>query len=346
MTVPGLAEAADRFDRALAAVDTPAATAVIGELLDRGEDPVAVLVEVIAAAQRSVGLRWQRGEWPVAREHAATGVSAAAVEVVARHVRRLPVTRGRVVVACAEREWHALPAMLIGHALRANGWDVTLLGASTTTARLNRYLHDLGPDAAAVSCSVLGALPAGRRFIEAATAAGIPVLAGGSAFGPDPARALALGATAWAPGAYSAIDAVAKLPAVVPAASPLPAAPAAEQAELEQAHQRLVAGLRTTWTLAADVLVDAPVVVDSLQAVAKDVLNQVLHAVSAALLTGDPRPIPETAAWLADLLAARGAEVRLVAELGELLAAGLGDFPLARELVVAHWAGGLVGTER
>ncbi|UJW36169.1 cobalamin B12-binding domain-containing protein [Saccharothrix sp. AJ9571] len=343
MTVPGLAEAADRFDRALEAVDTPAATALIGELLDRGEDPVAVLVEVIAAAQRSVGLRWQRGEWPVAREHAATGVSAAAVEVVARHVRRVPVTRGRVVVACAEREWHALPAMLIGHALRANGWDVTLLGASTTTARLNRYLHDLGPDAAAVSCSVLGALPAGRRFIEAATAAGIPVLAGGSAFGPDPVRALALGATAWAPGAHSAIDAIAKLPAVVPAAPPLPAAPAAEQAELELAHRRLVAGLRTTWTLAADVLADAPV---SLQAVAKDVLDQALHAVSAALLTGDQRPIPETAAWLADLLAARGAGVHPVAELGELLAAGLADFPLARELVVAHWAGGLVGTER
>ncbi|AXB44087.1 cobalamin B12-binding domain-containing protein [Amycolatopsis albispora] len=331
------AEAATRFGRALDAVDTPAATALVGGLLDRGADPVVVLVEVIAAGQRAVGGHWQRGEWTVAREHAATGVSAAAVGVVAEHAGRVPVSRGRVVVACAEREWHALPASLVGHALRAHGWDVTLLGASTPAARLNQYLHDLGPDAVAVSCSVLGALPACRRIVEAATAAGIPVLAGGPGFGRDSRRALALGATAWAPEAYAAVEAVGALPRVVPPAPPLPAAAAAEQAELEVAHQRLQHALRAGWSLATEVLVKAPVVADSLASVAKDVLDLSLHAVGAALLTGDPRPIPETSAWVAEVLTARGADPRLVAELGDLLAGVLADFPLARALVTEHW---------
>ncbi|WP_153030519.1 B12-binding domain-containing protein [Amycolatopsis sp. YIM 10] len=327
------ADAVARFGRALVSVDTTAATGLVGELLEHGADPVVVLVEVIAAGQRAVGMHWQRGEWTVAREHAATGVSAAAVEVVAGYARRVPVSRGRVVVACAEREWHALPASLVGHALRAHGWEVTLLGASTPAARLSQYLHDLGPDATAVSCSVLGALPASRRFVEATTAAGIPVLAGGSGFGQDDRRALAIGATAWAPGAYAAVEAIAALPPVVPAAPPLPAAAVAEQAQLERAHPRLLAGLRAGWSFAASVLTGSPAVADSLESVVKDVLDQSLHAVWAALLTGDPRPIPETAAWVAELLAARGADPRLVDELGELLTSVLVDFPLSHALM-------------
>lgn len=39
---------------------------------------------------------------------------------------------------------------------------------------------------------------------------------------------------------------------------------------------------------------------------AGDTLNQALHAVSAALLTGDTRPITETAQWIAEVLQARG----------------------------------------
>lgn len=36
--------------------------------------------------------------------------------------------------------------------------------------------------------------------------------------------------------------------------------------------------------------------------IADDALHQILHAISAALLTGDHRTIPQTAAWVADLI--------------------------------------------
>ncbi|RLK62171.1 cobalamin B12-binding domain-containing protein [Actinokineospora cianjurensis] len=326
-----------RFDGALASVDVDAAIDVVEDLVAGGVDPITVLVDVIASAQRTVGERWQRGEWSVAEEHAATAVSVSATEAVARWVRRTPATRGRVVVACAEREWHALPAMIVGTALRAEGWDITLLGASTPPARLSQYLHDLGPDATAVSCSVLGALPTTRRFIEASTDAGIPVVVGGSAFGGDDRRAVALGATAWASGAREAVAAVRSLPTVVAAATPLSSPAAAEQSTLELNHRRLVTGLREGWSLAAQIVTTETLPLDSLHAVAADVVNQAFHAVSAALLTGDPRTISGTAAWVADLLAARAVDPSLVGELGRLLTKDLRDYPIARSLVQHHW---------
>lgn len=332
-----LPQAASRFDRALSALDTGRAVAIVERLLADGVDPVTVLADVIGAAQRQVGEHWQRGRWSVADEHAATSVAAAATEAVASWARRVPVSRGSVVVACAEREWHALPAMMISAAVRASGWGTTLLGASTPPGRLNQYLQDLGPDATAVSCSVLGAIPNSRRFIEASTAAGIPVVAGGAAFGPDALRAEALGATGWAPDARSLPGVLDELPRVVPAAAPLPAGAAAEQAAIDLDHRELADVLDRRWSarLAGDP-----------RAVAGNAIEQALHAVSAALLTGDPRPLPETASWVGDLLAARGAEPWLVGELGEELAAALRDYPLATELVAGHWTGTVVHQAR
>jgi methanogenic corrinoid protein MtbC1 len=338
----GLSGAVPEFDRALSAVDGRAAMSLVRRLLDDGVDPLVVLVDVIAAGQRKVGERWQRGEWSIAKEHAATAVAVAATEVVARFAERTPVTRGKVVVACAEREWHALPALIISSAIRLHGWQTVLLGASTSPARLSQCLHDTGPDATAISCSVLGALSTTRRFIEASTTAGIPVLVGGSAFGYDPTRALALGATAWAPDAHGAVALLDGLPAVVPRTPPLPRERMAEQAAIELDHHRLVEVLRGRWSPTAAGSPNDTLERKLFSAACGEVLHQALHAVSATLLTGDPRPIPETAAWIDRLLTARGADPLLAAELGEVLASALHHFPTAHGLVARYWAEGLV----
>jgi MerR family transcriptional regulator, light-induced transcriptional regulator len=326
------------YDAALSRGDTAGVTELVAHMLASGAEPVSVLTDVVAAAQREVGNRWQRGEWSVAEEHAATAMAISATKVVAEHVRHTPVTRGSVIVACAEREWHALPAMIIDCALRANGWDTTLLGASTNPMRLNQYLQDLGPEAVAVSCSVLGSLPTCRRFIEASTASGVPILVGGPAFGTDDVRARALGATAWARDAQGAIAAMIDLPAVVAPAAPLPGAPAAEQAALEEDHRRLVAELRESWSLVASVTTTEVDCLHSVMDVADDVLHQILHALSAALLTADHRPVEETAVWVADVLRTRGADEMMLHELVAVLAVAMRDYPLAGRLVESHFA--------
>jgi len=328
----------EAYDAALVSGDTETIKSLVGEMLSGGADPVSVLTDVVAAAQREVGRRWQLGEYTVAQEHAATAVAISATKVVAQHVRQVPITRGKVLVACAEREWHALPAMMIECALRAHGWETTLLGASTNPLRLNQYLHDLGPDAVAVSCSVLGSLPTCRRFIEATTASGTPILVGGPAFGGDDVRAVALGATAWARDAHGAIAAMDGLPAVVPPAEPLGAERTAEQSALESDHRRHVALLRERWSLVAAATTPDADCLNSVIDVADDVLHQVLHAVEVALLTGDHRVLAETAWWVDDLLRTRGADASMMAELVDILTAAMRDYPLAAALLGAHFA--------
>jgi hypothetical protein len=233
------------------------------------------------------------------------------------------------VVACAEHEWHALPAMLVSNALRTRGWNVTMLGASTPTARLNRYLQDLGPDVTAVSCSVPAGLPHSRGFIEASTTAGIPVLAGGAAFGPDARRASALGATAWAPDARRAVEVVEDLPRVVRAAAPLPPAVTVEQSALQVAHRTLLGAVSGQWAAATTASADA----DDL----RDAVDQTLHAVSGTLLTGDERLLHETSAWVDGVLNARGFPGQAHGELGTHLLRELRDFPLSTQLLRDHW---------
>lgn len=334
------AEPLQSYDRALASGDTAGVTQLVHDMLASGAEPVSVLTDVIAAAQREVGRRWQRGEWTVAQEHAATALAISATRVVEEHVQRYPISHGRVLVACAEREWHALPAMIINCALRAAGWDTTLLGASTNPLRFNQHLQDLGPDATAVSCSILGSLPTCRRFIEASTAVGVPILVGGPAFGDDDVRARALGATAWARDAHAAITAMEGLPAVVEPAVPLPDDATAEQAALEEDHRRLVAQLREQWSLVAAVTTPEADALHSVMDIADDALHQILHAISAALLTGDPRPISETAAWIADLIRSRNGDEMMLGELTGVLSVALREYPQASRLIAEHFAAG------
>jgi methanogenic corrinoid protein MtbC1 len=319
----------ERFDRAVATGDRDEALTLVDRLVEDGVEPIAVMVDLVAAVQRRVGQRWADGTWSVAQEHAATGIATSALEAVGRRVRATVPARGRVVVACAEHEWHALPAMLVANALRTRGWDVTLLGASTPTARLNRYLQDLGPDLTAVSCSVPAGLPQSRGFIEASSTAGIPVLAGGAAFGPDARRACALGATAWAADARHAVETAETLPMVVRAAAPLPGEVGSEQGALHAAHRLLLDTVAARWASTTA----APADPQDL----RDAVDQALHAVSGTLLSGDERLLHETAAWVDLVLGARGFSGAAHAELGEHLLLGLRDYPLAAGLVREHW---------
>lgn len=328
-------DAVDRFDAAVSRGRRRPALDVVEGLVAAGVDPMTVLTDVIAAVQRRVGERWQRGEWSVAQEHAATALSLSALEAVDRTVRT-PGERGHVVVACAEREWHALPASMVSAGLRLTGWDVTLLGASTPTGRLSHFLQDLGPDATAVSCSVPEALPYAHDFIVVSTTAGIPAMAGGSAFGPDDRRARALGATAWAPDARTAVELAGSLPVVVPAAAALPEEVARERSRLQQVSGALAELVVWEWRGSA-----GPAPEDDSGSEARELLHtvalQAVHAVLGALVTGDGRLVEETAAWVGDVARWRGLGDDTVGELGRCLADALADHPLSAELWRQGW---------
>ena len=77
------------------------------------------------------------------------------------------------------------------------GWRVTFLGATIPADDLGAFLADEKPHALVLSCSLTANLRGARESIRAAHDAGVPVVAGGRAFGANDERATAIGADGW-----------------------------------------------------------------------------------------------------------------------------------------------------
>ena len=194
---------ADDLWQALELGDRGQALRTATAALDGGVPPTELL-DVVCDAQRRVGELWQRGQWSIAQEHAATAISEDVVAAVGARNERT-ADRGSVLVACTDGEWHALPARVLAEALRLDGWRVQYLGASVPARHLASMVEDLGPDVVCISCSLSSSLWTVRDMVEAARGAGTPVLVGGAGTGPGGRWALHLGATAWAPTANEAV---------------------------------------------------------------------------------------------------------------------------------------------
>ncbi len=177
---------------------------VVGGLMADGMPFDSILFDVIAPLQAEIGRRWQQGDYGIAEEHAATGAVETLVALLAGSFTN-PEDARHVVVACAEGDTHSLPARMVAAYLLYLGWRVTYLGSSVPASDLAAYLSDVKPEALVLSCAIVTCLPGARASIEAAHHAGVPVLAGGRAFGASPDRARRLGADAWA-GHPGAID--------------------------------------------------------------------------------------------------------------------------------------------
>ncbi|MDQ4090412.1 MAG: cobalamin B12-binding domain-containing protein [Actinomycetota bacterium] len=276
--------------------------AVVDAVVDlaRGEGLDAVIA-LLADVQREVGRRWQNEEWSVADEHAATALADLALAAAALGVPPAPQTLGSVVVTCAEEEWHVLPARMFAEQLRAHGWDVAFLGASTPAAHLATYLARRPVMAVAVSCSVPIHLPGARRSIAAVHGAGVPVMAGGAAFGSAPARAHAVGADAWA----ASIDQAHDVASSWSASRPPLAGPRDDREQLAMAADRE----QVVDAAMADLEVHYP----DLEAYspwqrrkAREDLDYIVRFVEAAVLTADDTVVVEFMRWLVPVLSARG----------------------------------------
>jgi methanogenic corrinoid protein MtbC1 len=262
---------------------------------------LATVIALLAGVQREVGRLWQDQEWSVADEHAATALADLALAAAALGSPTAEPTLGSVVVTCAEEEWHILPARMFAEQLRAYGWDVVFLGASTPADHLARYLARRPVVAVGVSCSVPVHLPGARRSIVAAHDAGMPVVAGGAAFGTSPTRALAVGADAWATSTEEAHGVVGEWSRISP---PL-ASPRDDREQLALAADRQVVVDEAMADLVAHFPEAVPYSPWQLKKSQED-LNYILRFVEAALLTGDDTVVVEFVGWLVPLLSARG----------------------------------------
>ncbi|MEE1930501.1 cobalamin-dependent protein [Streptomyces sp. TRM 70351] len=334
----GAAGWAGRLWDAVAAGDEQAAVRTAFAVLDAGLDPEAFLLDVLAAVQRRVGTEWAANRMTVAQEHTATAINERVMAALAHHpaartgAAHGPV-RGRVTVACVDGEWHALPARLLAEVLRLRGWRVDFLGAQVPLPHLVEHLHLTGADAVALSGSLATRLPTAHATIAACQAAGVPVLAGGAAFGPDGRYARLCGADGWAPdarGAAGRLERPLVRPAAHQAAGGLPHLADQEYTLVTRSARRLV---RETFT---GLLERFPALREYDERQREHTAQDLAHLVdflAAALYTDDAALFTSFLTWTADVLTARGVPARSLLPALDLLGDGLRDLPRATAVI-------------
>ncbi|MBO1330402.1 B12-binding domain-containing protein [Streptomyces sp. VRA16 Mangrove soil] len=315
------------------AVALARATVGEGEPAQRAAAAERVLLELIAPVQERVGLHWAANTITVAQEHAATAINERCISAVADLMAGAPAdpARGRVTVACVDGEWHALPARLVAEVLRLRGWTVDYLGAQVPSEHLVAHLHHRVSDAVLLSSSIPTHLPTAHAAISACQAAGVPVMAGGAAFGPQGRYARRMRA-AWAAdarGAHALLEQGLRRPSVAEAVLPDVDLPHLKDQEYTLVRQ-------TKRQLVKQTLVDVENAFPPMRAYSAYQLERTIEDIdhivgylATALYVDDAGLFTRFLVWTADILAARGVPPRCLLPVLDALLARLGDFPRA-----------------
>jgi excisionase family DNA binding protein len=124
------ATAVRRLEDRLVAGDEPGAWTIVESRLGSGSDPEEILLDGLGQAMRSVGERWEAGDYTVDDEHRASGVASRVVaRLGARFTSRGP-KRGSVILGTPPHEMHGLPTAIAANVLRGHGFDAVDLGAN------------------------------------------------------------------------------------------------------------------------------------------------------------------------------------------------------------------------
>ncbi|GFG65864.1 cobalamin-binding protein [Mycobacterium kubicae] len=317
--------------------DEFAAAATIFAAIDAGLGPEDALLDVIAPVQQKVGAEWAANRITVAQEHAATAINDRVIAALAHHpASRTPARTGRVTVACVDGEWHALPARLLAEVLRLRGWQVDFLGAQVPTPHLVAHLHQHAPDVVALSCSIPTRLPTAHAAITACQAAGVPVLAGGAAFGSDGRYARQLGADAWAPDARAACERLAQeFPRMHLGASrqPIDDLPHLADQEYTMVSRTAPQLVQSTVTELEDRIPAMRAYTEQQRQHTIEDIAHIVDFLGTGLYTDDDDLFTDFIMWTAEILTARGVPAGGLLPALDLLALQLKDFPRSQRLL-------------
>lgn len=332
-----VASARARLWDAVLSGDEYAAIATVFDAVDGGMGLEGVLLDVIAPVQYRIGTEWAANRISVTEEHCATAINDRVIAALSRHPSfRGAGQAGRVTVACVDGEWHALPARLLTEVLRLRGWQVDFLGAHVPTQSLIAHVHRHGPDAIALSCMIPSRLPVAHAAITACQAAGVSVLAGGAAFGPDGRYAYQLGADAWARDARSAAETLARgLPPTRGFIDPQSGPDLGHLADQEYTMVTEMSSQLVARTI-AELEQRLPAMCSNDDAERERTLEDIAHIVgflTAALYVDDDELFTGFITWTADILSARGEPETSIPPSLEILSSHLQDFPRARRIL-------------
>lgn len=293
-------------------------------LLQQGVSAGRVITDLLARAQTEIGLGWQQGRWSVAMEHHASAITESALQAVVHHAMSAPGavregSRGRVVIACSQSEWHVLPGRMATEILRLRGSDVSFIGPSVPAEELSGFLGGDPPRAVAVTCSMPMSLVGAWMSISALRLIGMTIVCGGRGFGPDGRWGLALGADRWAPDFTSGAD---LLLALADEPAPAPREPAAaperiaEVRVLSREHETLVEEATQTALARWPAIRDS----DAAMRATREDLAATLRVIAAATLVQDPAIVTDHVHWFEAVLTGHALPLAFVPSAFDLLA--------------------------
>ena len=264
---------------------------IASNLMDEGVAFDTLLFDYLMETERSVGHRWAQGDYLIPEEHAVT----AAIETVISLLTGMfdqPEDGPLVVIATAQGDDHSLPARAISAHLLFQGYRTIFLGADIPGEQLTEFLEAEEPVALVLSVAMSTHLLGARSVVEAAHAAGVPVLVGGKAFGPDGAWSAAVGADGWVASLREVEDVVERWVESPP-----------ELRDVPDLTEALVSLRENRSTIVAQA--DRALGADSDGRLGMEV-RLLLAAVEASLLTGDDRVAGQMLAWQETSLTAHG----------------------------------------
>lgn len=176
-------EWSERMTSRLVAGDAAGAWSVVEAGLAGGLVPEQIYLEVVSPALVTIGRLWEEGELDVGIEHRASVITLRLIGRLGPRFVRRGRARGTVVLGAPAGELHAIPVAMVADLVRAEGWEVSDLGADVPVASFVHVVRTT-PGVVAVGVSVTNhaVLDVVRATLAALrhTSPGVLLVAGGA----------------------------------------------------------------------------------------------------------------------------------------------------------------------
>lgn len=304
MAAPSFSEVELALTSTALAGDAGGLYRLASDLMDNGVSFESLLFDYLIPTEKAVGKRWEQGDYLVAEEHAAT----AAIETVISLLTGMfdqPDGSPLVVVATAEGDDHSLPARAAAAHLLYLGFRTSFLGANVPGDDLRAFLEIEPPSSLVLSAAMTTHLLGARAVTDAAHSVGVPVIAGGKAFGADGVWAEAVGVDFWVGSLREIAHAVEQLVGADSVALKQPAPLPEGLADLLAARAALLAEAEDELAGTSEGPIPTRL---------REELDLLLSAVEGALLTGDDQIVFEMLQWQESALRAHDLDGSIVAE--------------------------------
>lgn len=179
---------------------------VVSGLMEQGVALDSLLFDYLLPTEASVGQRWAQADYSVADEHISTATIETVISLLIGMFEQ-PTEGPLTVVTTAHGDDHSLPARAVSAHLVFLGHRTAFLGSNIPVADIEDYLSAESASVLVMSVAMASHLMGARAVVEAAHAAGVPVVAGGKGLGPEGRWTETVGADAYAetPGHVSGV---------------------------------------------------------------------------------------------------------------------------------------------